>query len=233
MGDDFWSTFVEPNADKPKKRVLTVWGQGKINVNTANPLTLLALICAGAPEAVLCIDPVQAQTFVSMVTMIRGFTAGAPMFGSPKDFTNTLKGAGMVGPILQSMGIPPVVFKSESEMQKMVSTESKMFSIYADGIIEGRNRETRVRIHAVVDFRQATDLQELMANGAANNPLAGVDMGKFAGLQNSIAGGSAFTGKKAPPGGMPPGMGEDMTPEQMAQAMATNPAGQVVYWRIE
>jgi general secretion pathway protein K len=202
-----------------------------VNVNTANPLTLLALICAGAPDAVLCLDPLQAQTFVSMVTMIRGFTAGAPMFGSPKDFTNTLKGAGMVGPILQSMGIPPVVFKSESEMQKMVSTESKMFSIYADGIIEGRNRETRVRIHTVVDFRQATDLQEIMASGAANDALSGVDMGRFSGLP--IAGASAIGGTKAPPGGLPPGMGEDLTPEQMAQAMATNPAGQVVYWRVE
>ncbi|MBW2526429.1 MAG: general secretion pathway protein GspK [Deltaproteobacteria bacterium] len=233
MGDDFWATFVEPDPDKPKKRVLTVWGQGKINVNTANPLTLLALICAGAPDAPLCLDPLQAQTFVTMVTMLRGFTAGAPLFASPKDFTTTLKGAGMVGPILQGMGIQPVVFKSETEMQNMIATESKMFSIYADGVIEGRNRETRVRVHAVVDFRQATDIQQLMAqaqdsqtqSGPVNpfkNPMA------LLGQPGSIQGGNAIQGAQ----GLQPGMTGEMTPEQMAQAMATNPAGQVVYWRV-
>ena len=36
---------------------MTVWGQGTVNVNTANPLTLYALICSGAPQAELCTDP--------------------------------------------------------------------------------------------------------------------------------------------------------------------------------
>ena len=51
IGDDFWATFVDPEPDSPDKRILTVWGQGKVNVNTANAITLLALVCAGAPEA--------------------------------------------------------------------------------------------------------------------------------------------------------------------------------------
>ena len=52
MGDDFWATFVDPDPDKPDKRVVTVWGQGQINVNTANAQTLLAFICSPnvAPE---------------------------------------------------------------------------------------------------------------------------------------------------------------------------------------
>lgn len=233
IGDDFWATFVEPNPNDPRKRVLTVWGQGKINVNTANPLTLLALICAGAPDAPLCLDPVQTQTFVTMVTLLRGVTAGAPLFASPKDFTTTLKGAGMVGPILQSMGIQPVVFKSETEMQNMIATESKMFSIYADGVVQGRNRETRVRIHAVVDFRQATDPQKILQNALAAGDDGPTGNLTPQGIREAIRGGNAIGGTKAPPGGLPPGMIGDMSPEELQQAMATNPAGQVVYWRVQ
>ena len=41
---------------------MTVWGQGAVNVNSANALTLYAVTCAGAPTAELCIDPLQMQT---------------------------------------------------------------------------------------------------------------------------------------------------------------------------
>ncbi|MEO6575403.1 MAG: type II secretion system protein GspK, partial [Polyangiaceae bacterium] len=33
VSDDFWATFVDPDPTKPDKRVLTVWGQGAVNVN--------------------------------------------------------------------------------------------------------------------------------------------------------------------------------------------------------
>ena len=52
----------------------------------------------------------------------------------------------------------PVVFKSQTEFQKSITTESKMFSIYAVGVKKGYRRETRVQIHAVVDFRNAPSL---------------------------------------------------------------------------
>ncbi|MBM4361488.1 MAG: general secretion pathway protein GspK, partial [Deltaproteobacteria bacterium] len=45
VGDDFWATFVDPDPDDPSKRPVTVWGQGRVNVNTANAQTLLAMIC--------------------------------------------------------------------------------------------------------------------------------------------------------------------------------------------
>ena len=44
--DDFWTTFVDPEPMNPKKRLMTVWGQGAVNVNTANPLTLLGILCS-------------------------------------------------------------------------------------------------------------------------------------------------------------------------------------------
>ena len=60
--DDFWSTFVDPDPTDPRKREITVWGQGAVNVNTANAQTLLAVTCAGAPTADVCTDPNQASS---------------------------------------------------------------------------------------------------------------------------------------------------------------------------
>ena len=55
--EDFWATFVDPDPTNPKKRVVTVWGQGAVNVNSANAQTLLGVVCSGAPAADICIDP--------------------------------------------------------------------------------------------------------------------------------------------------------------------------------
>ncbi len=212
ISDDFWATFIEPEPDKPDKRIVTVWGQGKINVNSANAHTLLALVCANAPEAPLCIDPLQAQAFVMGVSLARTFTRGAPLFGSPKDFVNTVKGKGMVGPMLAALGLEPVVFKSESELKNMVTTESKMFSIYADGVVKGHRRETRVRIHAVVDFRGAPDLSSVMV------------------LPTGEEDESLDSTPTTPP---PPTVPEDLDPEQIMAAMVADPAGRLVYWRVQ
>jgi general secretion pathway protein K len=170
--DDYWATFVDPDPTNPRKRELTVWGQGTINVNTANPLTLFAIICSGAPQAELCTDPGQMQTFVTGVMMAQGMTMGAPLFGSTADFIATMKGQGMLGPMLSALGMKPIKFASESDFAKSISTESKVFSIYAVGVVKGYKRETRVRIHAVVDFRAAPTLANLASAvaGAAGAP---------------------------------------------------------------
>src|SRR5438445_13601457 len=83
---------------------------------------------------------------------------GAPMFGNTKDVVSALSGQGQLGPLLASIGMKPVVFKSQSEFQKSITTESKMFSIYAVGVKKGYRRETRVQVRAVVDFRNAPNL---------------------------------------------------------------------------
>jgi general secretion pathway protein K len=168
--DDFWSTFVDPDPTDPRKREMTVWGQGMVNVNTANPLTLYALVCSGAPTADICTDPTQMPLFVMGVTMAQGITMGMPLFGSPSDFISTVKGKGMLGPLLTTMGVKPVTkFQSESDFGKSIATESKVFSIYAVGVVKGFKRETRIKIHAVVDFRQAPVVNPSAA-GAASAP---------------------------------------------------------------
>jgi general secretion pathway protein K len=248
VSDDFWATFVDPDPRKPDKRVMTVWGQGKVNVNTANAQTLLAIVCAGAPTHEVCTDPLKSASFVSSVSLVKSFTAGAPLFGSPKDFILTMQGQGMAGPFLfgpqSPLQLKPVQFKSPAEMAKIISTESKMFSIYATGVVrerppapkeidpdgeeaeeeveqdDGRGRETRVTIHAVVDFRKAMTMADVMRQMGLNPD-----------------GTTAITPPPGQPGGAPSptqvyGIGGQSLDPAMAK-IATSPAGNIVYWRVE
>jgi general secretion pathway protein K len=106
------------------------------------------------------------QTFLLGVTMAQGITMGAPLFGSAKDFVQTMEGQGMLGPLLTVMGMKPVKFQSESDFMKSISVESKVFSIYAIGVVKGYKRQTRVKIHTVVDFRSAPSLLDTGSGGS-------------------------------------------------------------------
>lgn len=212
VSEDFWSTFVDPDPTNPKKRIMTVWGSGAVNVNTANAQTLLALVCAGAPTAEICTNPTQASAFLTGVTMARGITMGAPLFGSPRDFVSAMTGHGQLGPMLAAIGMKPVVFQSQADFQKSISTESKMFSIYAVGVKKGYRRETRVRVHAVVDFRQAPGLTG--TPGALPGTTPGALPGTTPGLP-AVPGGGA------------------QSPDAIMAAMQPSTGGQVVYYRVE
>jgi len=210
VSEDFWSTFIDPEPTNPKKRVITVWGQGAVNVNTANAQTLLGVVCAGAPTAEICTNADQAALFLTGVTMARGITMGAPMFGSTRDFVQALSGQGQLGPLLASIGMKPVVFKSQTEFQKSITTESKMFSIYAVGVKKGYRRETRVKLHAVVDFRNAPALSQPAPPG---NPLGGATP--------AAAATTAATST------------QPSSAEAIAAANAPSTGGTVVYYRVQ
>jgi general secretion pathway protein K len=207
--DDFWATFVDADPADPRKREMTVWGQGMVNVNTANALTLYAIVCSGAPQADLCTDPMQMQLFVMGVTMAQGITMGMPLFGAPGDFIATMKGKGMIGPLLTVLGVKPVAkFQSESEFSKSISTESKVFSIYAIGVVKGYKRETRVKIHAVADFRSAPVVTPSAVTGAAGSTAS-------QGTNSSTSSSS----------------GQD--PNAIAAALQPSVGGQILYYSIE
>lgn len=213
VSEDFWATFIDPDPSDPKKRVVTVWGQGAINVNTANAQTLHAVVCSGAlPNTPMCVDPMQAQTFIMGVTMARGITMGAPLFGSPRDFVSALSGQGQVGTILAAMGLQPVQFQSPAEFQKQITTESKMFSVYAVGIKKGYRRETRVKLHAVIDFRNAPALEAGMT---------GTLPGTTGTTPNPLGGTTPTTGT------LPAGA------DAIAAANMPSTGGQIVYFRVE
>jgi general secretion pathway protein K len=213
VSEDFWATFIDPHPEDPKKRVVTVWGQGAVNVNTANAQTLLAVVCSGAlPTTDICIDPNQTSLFLTGVTMARGLTMGAPLFGTPRDFVSALSGQGQIGPLLQGMGMKPVQFQSPAEFQKSITTESKMFSIYAVGIKKGYRRETRVKIHAVVDFRNAPAM----------------------GGQTPLPGTAPLAGTTPLPGATPlPGTTQPASADAINAANAPSTGGQFVYYRVE
>ena len=151
------------------------------------------------------------QMFVMGVTMAQGISMGAPIFGSSGDFIQMMKGQGQLGPIMTAMGMKPVKFQSESEFAKSIATESKVFSVYAVGVVKGYKRETRVRIHAVVDFSAAPSLSN--AGGLA------------------AAAAAAAPSPTAASGGGPavPGQG----PNAITSALQPSVGGQIVYFNIE
>jgi general secretion pathway protein K len=186
VSDDFWAAFVDPEPNDPRKRLMTVWGQGKINVNAANPLTLFGVVCSGAPTAQLCIDPLQMQMFVMGMMMAKGMTMGAPLFGAPSDFVNMMEGKGMLGPMLTMMGMQPVKFQSVSDFTKSISTSSKVFSIYAVGAVKGFRRETRVKIHIVVDFRGIDPITGSASSAAPASSAAATQATASSGMMGPI-----------------------------------------------
>ena len=203
VSDDFWTTFVDPDPTDPHKRVLTVWGQDKININTANAQTLLTIVCGEAPDAELCNDPIQMAGFLQAVSLLRSFTMGAPIFQKVDDFVKLMQGTGPLSTIISTLGVKPVTFKSPAQLRAQLGIKSKIFSIYAEGVVPGFKRTTRVKIHAVVDFRSASEIGDSFSGLAPTST----------GANNQAAG--------------------QATPEQLAAVAAANPAGAIVYWRVE
>lgn len=222
ISDDFWATFVDPDPGQPQKRLMTVWGQSNaININTAAPETLIMLVCSNAadPKPRLCTDPTEMTKFLTLLTLARSFTAGAPAFGSPDAFVSLLQGTGK-GPlkmVLASLGVEPVVFKSASEAKAQMTTESKVFSIYATGIVKSGKRETRTRVHAIIDYRGAP------APGQPTVPVEGA----------GGSGGPGFGSGGSSPNSGSGGSGATAAQTGILGATKPSPAGNVVYFRLD
>jgi general secretion pathway protein K len=86
----------------------------------------------------------------------------------------------------------PVKFLSESEFAKSITTESKVFSIHAIGIVKGYKRETRLAVDAVVDFRNAPQPTAAPVAGAPAPPppVAGAATAAIAGAVAPATGGT-------------------------------------------
>lgn len=219
VSDDFWATFIDPDPMNPRKRVATVWGQDKVNVNTANAQTLLGMICSYAvpEESPLCIDPAEQANFLMMISILQAGMAGIPVFSSPKAFVNALEGKGMIGTVMTMMNVPPIKLTSRDDLERAISTESHVFSIYATGVVESGTRRTVRRIHAVVDFRGAPkppDVSSLVGDGAR------LEQGQT--LRDAVNG-------LQPKAELPEGATEDA----IAAAYRPSPGGRVIYYRNE
>ncbi len=161
--DDLWQTAVDPDPSNPRRRTLTVWGQGAVNVNTANAQTVLALICAFAPTSPQCTDPSAASAFITGLTLIQSFTTsmGIPVFTTPRDFVQTVQGRPPFGPMLAALGIQPFQITG-NQLEQAVTTESKVFSIFAEANVG----HAHVRIHAVVDMRPQPGIPSAFLNAS-------------------------------------------------------------------
>jgi general secretion pathway protein K len=168
--DDLWSRVVDPDPGNPTRRTVTVWGQGGVNVNTANAQTLLALICAFAVQAPQCNDASQASQFITSITMVQALTLsmGIPLFNSPQSFVATLQGRPPLGPMLQQLGLQPFTIPDSGALERNIAVESKVFSVYAEATVGGAH----TRVHAVIDMRPQPQLPStfLRASGATLAP---------------------------------------------------------------
>lgn len=211
IGDDFWATFIEPEPDDPGQRPVSVWSQGKININTTNPRTLLSYICSWAvPGTSLCTDPALQLNFLSMMSIAQGMVVGIPIFRSPKQLREALEGKGPFASFVESAGIPKIEFLSANSFDDGLALESKVFSVYAEGYVRQGKRETLVRIMAVVDFRRAPTVE-----GLANQALGGA---------NPAQGTAGAQAAAADP--------EDTQSTGIDGALVPSTAGRVVYFRV-
>lgn len=212
VGDDFWATFIDPDPSDPGQRPVSVWSSGKININTTGPRTLLSYICAHAvPATPLCNDPTGAkpQSFLTMMSLAQGMFSGIPVFRSPKKLREALQGKGDFAQFFETAGLEPIVFISDAEFDKGLSLESKVFSIYAEGHVRQGKRETHVRLMAVVDFRKAPTVQDLLSQVSAGTP-------------------AGTPAQPAP-------SGDDATEDDttgISGALVPSTAGRVVYFRV-
>lgn len=180
VSDDFWATFVDPTPEDPSKRRFTVWSQGgKINVNTASAETLVSLACAFAqvqnPLPPPCTDPSQLAQILQVLGMIKSFSRDLPMFNSPKDFRAIIAGGIGNDPRMQALfmilgmqqgatpGQPFQGWPVNADLDQITTTSSQVFSVYSTGVVPGRRKTTRVKVHAVVDFRNAAQLNAPVA----------------------------------------------------------------------
>lgn len=161
IGDDFWSAFVEPNADDPASRVMTVWGKGQVNVNTAPAQVLLPLVCMLSMDengVSPCLDP---QQLGNLLQIIQGvvFIRTLMPFSKTRDFVQAIE-----SPERLFMTIPGFPILNKGQATQMFTTTSSVFSIIA----EGRVGRVTKRIHVVVDMK-GEDVLSMMAtqSGAA------------------------------------------------------------------
>jgi general secretion pathway protein K len=141
IGDDFWSTFIEPDPTDPHSRRITVWGDGRINVNQAPPEVIASVLCTmlREPPAGLCDpqDQTVMATLLASLLAVRELFGGASVWGTVDEFVQAVNAA--------AEGIPGFQLDA-NEAKQLLKTHSQTFSIYATAEV-GRVVH---RIHAVV-----------------------------------------------------------------------------------
>jgi general secretion pathway protein K len=171
--DDLWNAMVDPDPSDPRRRTLTVWGQGAVNVNTANAQTLRAhrvrvlarRVALHRPRAGVELHHHHHHGAVAHAEH------GHPLFNSAQNFVATIQGRPPMGPMLQTLGLQPFVVRNAGELERSITTESKVFSVMAEASVGAAH----VRLHAVIDMRAQPALPStfLRASGVTLAQTAG------------------------------------------------------------
>lgn len=213
VSDAFWATFVEPRYADPRQRPITVWGGAKLNMNTASPLALWSQVCMAAiPGTEVCENPSTQSAFITALRMAQSLFGGIPLFSSPGQLKQALEGKGQLATFLETFEIPPVVFLPGGSFEKGLTNESKVFSIHAVGRVVSGQRQTQVRVMAVVDFRKAPTV--------AGQPISIAQQA----AQGALGGAGA-----PPPSANATAAGQT---SQIAAAVTPSTGGEVVYYRV-
>jgi general secretion pathway protein K len=160
FSDDFWATFIQPDAEDPTSRRVTIYGSGAVNPNEARAEVLWARVCSFVSTQSLCQDPGQRMAFVQLFDTARAMLPIA-LFEKADDFLNFVEGKGnardlypMVKALLgqnspllmwQPVVIPP---DKRQAMRGAFVTAARIFTIVATG----RVGKSSVRINAVLNF---------------------------------------------------------------------------------
>ena len=142
----------------------------------------------------------------------------------------------------------PIKLADPKELERKISLQSQMFSIYSEGVVKGLRRTTRVRIHAVIDRRTSRDLASSALGGMGGVggvgglgavPGGGLPGAGLPGTSPNTASAAAIPTAGPLGGGMgtgiglAAGLGASGSPQSLLQAVGADPAGSVVYYRIE
>ena len=141
--DDFWTAFVDPEPEHPESRALTVWGSGKININTADPMVLYAVLCSFSQNPAEQCNPMNMENILNLIQYMMDVRS---LLGVP--FANTGRFIQNVGSGVE--GIPGMAMNRD-EVNKYLTVDSWVFSIFATAEVG----KARKRIWTVVDTRGA------------------------------------------------------------------------------
>jgi general secretion pathway protein K len=145
IGDDFWSAIVEPNPEEPASRVLTVWGKGKVNVNTANTQVLYSTLCMLAADKdgnTPCTDPLISGNLIQILQTYNFMKTLMPV-KNVNEFMKRITNPETMW-LLDVPGFPV----KKNKGKKVFVTSSRVFSIYSTGTVGNATR----RIHTVIDI---------------------------------------------------------------------------------
>jgi hypothetical protein len=105
--------------------------------------------------------------FITTITMVQGLTLsmGIPLFSSPSQFVSTVQGRPPLGTMLTQLGMQPFVVRDVAGLERSVTVESKVFSVYAEAEVGAAH----VRVHAVIDMRPQPELPSTFMRAAGMN----------------------------------------------------------------